>query len=272
MSKGYADHLLDMARHLDREFQREAEGVEVPLFKEKYEDWLQAQTDLAEGTKANYLHWLLKADDWICDLERDFYLLLKKAWTASDFDRVKSLCAEYDGLLVKEKEQAREEGKEQFGESAREIGNWVSSFRKYSIFLEECMQKAESDKIALAEMIKNSRISADHLFLSFRFILWGISRGLKETTMESMVSYIRRVNRELFSKTGHDLLREYLPGYVKTRNAAKINEMFSAMDGKLTERISDCDETEMPCKSLENARSALRNYAEFIKSLIEKAD
>ena len=43
--------------------------------------------------------------------------------------------------------------------------------------------------------------------------------------------------------------------------------MFDALDGKLTERIKEMNETEMSLRQLENSRSALRRYSEFIKSL-----
>lgn len=41
MSKGFADHIINMARLVDREFQREHDGVEAPLFKESFYEWLK---------------------------------------------------------------------------------------------------------------------------------------------------------------------------------------------------------------------------------------
>ena len=63
-------------------------------------------------------------------------------------------------------------------------------------------------------------------------------------------------------------MQDFLPGYVKTRNQAKIDEMFKAMDRKLTERIDSYDETEMSREAFMNGRSALRSYVKFIKSVI----
>ena len=40
MSKGYADYLCVLAREIDREFRRDADGVEAPLFRAEYEEWL----------------------------------------------------------------------------------------------------------------------------------------------------------------------------------------------------------------------------------------
>lgn len=265
MSKGFADYLVVSALELDREFQRELDGVEVPFFSKEFEDWLKSHGKISEGSKANYMRWLRKTDAWICSLEHDFWTLLKKAWEASDFETAKALCAEYETLLLEEKAQAEKDN--EYGETGKEIGNWVSAFRKYRRFIDEQIQKAETDKKVLAAMIEGSRLTAAHLFLDSRFILWGIAKGLSEDTMESYVSYIKRVNSELFCKTGHDILREYLPVYVKTRNRDKIDEMFNAMESKLTERIDNLDETEMPVASLKNCRAAIKKYAEFIKSV-----
>ncbi len=268
MSKGYADYLVDLAREIDREFQRDADGVEVPLFGNDYKKWLKTEGSISEESQVNYNRWLEKADSWICDSDYDFWTLLKKAWESADFETARNLCKEYESKLLEEKGHAEKEGKDEFGVSAKMIGNWVSAFRKYCKFFEEQMKKAETDKKVLAAMIEASRLTANHLFLDIRFILWGMANGLAESTMESYVSNIIRVNRELFCKTGHNILREFLPGYVKTKNVAKIDEMFSAMDAKLIERIDNSDETEMPVEILVNCRSALRKYAEFIKSII----
>ncbi len=120
----------------------------------------------------------------------------------------------------------------------------------------------------LAEKIEASRLKAANLFLEVRFAIWGIDNGLSETTMDSYISEIKSVNRKLFCKTGYDLLHDFLPQYVKTKNEDKINEMFSAMDKLLSRRIDSYNETEMPRESLLNCRAALRKYTEFIKHLI----
>lgn len=104
-----------------------------------------------------------------------------------------------------------------------------------------------------------------------RFLKWLISpdnpKRLAKNTAGSYVSYIKTVNRKLFCKTGYDILA-LIPEFVETKNITKINEMFAAMDSKLTERITEADEAEIPLNSLNNARAALRRYAEFIKSLV----
>jgi|GEM_PF-1614804 len=270
MSKGYADYVIDMMREIDREFQRESDGVEAPLFCDEFEEWLK--TEVSESSQVNYMRWLRKADTHICDLDRDFWTLLKKAWDASDFEKAQTLCNEYEKQLLDEKALAEKIGEKEFGESGKEIGNWVSAFRKYQKFHEEQIKKAPADKKAFAAMIEASRQTANHLFLAFRFTLWGIANGMVESTMKSYVSYIKRINRELFCKTGYDLLYDYLPGYIKNKNIAKIDEMFGAMDDKLTERIENLDETEMPVSHLKNARTALSKYANFIRSVIDQAD
>lgn len=97
--------------------------------------------------------------------------------------------------------------------------------------------------------------------------MWGVRQGKTQDSMESFASNIKRVNRELFCKTGLDRLHKLLPGYVKTRNHEEIDKMFKGMDRELTERIDRYDETEMSRGALMNGRSALRSYAEFIKSI-----
>lgn len=266
MTKGYADYVIAMALEIDREIKRELKGVEMPLFRQKYEEWLKAQ-GLAESSRVNYMRWLHKADSWIFDSDHDFWTLLNKAWNASDFGTAKALCKEYEDLLLEEKEHAKKEGKEEWGESATEIGNWISAFRKFVIFHDEQMENAEADKKALAEMIEASRLTAGHLFLGYRFVMWGVRQGKTQDSMESFASNIKRVNRELFCKTGLDRLHKLLPGYVKTRNHEEIDKMFKGMDRELTERIDRYDETEMSRGALMNGRSALRSYAEFIKSI-----
>ncbi len=111
MTKGYADYVIAMALEIDREIKRELEGVEMPLFRQKYEEWLKAQ-GLAESSRVNYMRWLHKADSWIFDSDHDFWTLLNKAWNASDFGTAKALCKEYEDLLLEEKEHAKKEGKE----------------------------------------------------------------------------------------------------------------------------------------------------------------
>lgn len=266
MSKGYADYLCVLAREIDREFQRESDGVEAPMFCTEFEEWLKSE--ISDGSRVNYMRWLRKADAQICDLDHDFWTLLKKAWNASDFEKAETLCDEYEKQLLDEKAKAEEMGKEEYGESGKEIGDWVSAFRKYRKFHEEQITKAPADKKAFAAMIEASRQTANRLYLAEPFVLWAISKGLADDTMESYVSEIKSVNRKLFCKTGYDILHRYLPGYVKTKNEVKINEMFRAMDAKLIERIDNLDETEMSVSCLTNARAALRKYAEFIHSVI----
>ena len=268
MSKGYADYLVALAREIDLEFQRDADGVDVPLFSNEYQEWLKNAEKISEGSQVNYNRWLKKADAWICESDYDFWTLLKKAWVTTDFETARHLCKEYEDKLLSEKAQAEKDGKEVFGESAKMIGNWISAFRKYCKFFEEQMQKAETDKKVLAAMIEGSRLTADHLFLDIRFVLWGIAKGLAESTMDSYVSNIKRVNREVFCKCGHDVLSENLPKYVKAKDIVAINELFGILDFEIVERLDKLDETEMPVDGLENCRTALRKYAEFIKSII----
>ena len=266
MSKGFADYLIAMARELDRELWRDNDGVEVPLFSERYDEWLKTESKISESSQVNYKRWLRKADEWICHSDRDFWTLLTKAWQSSDFDTVRNLCFEYEAELSEEKANAEKDS--EYGESPKEMGNWISAFRNYVKFLDKELEKAAVDKKAFAAMIATSRETAHNLLFSNQFINWGVKNGKTEGTMESYVSNIKRANKELFCKTGYDLLHYFLPGYIKTKNKAKIDEMFNAMIKKLTERIDTRDETEMNLDGLQNSRSALTAYARFIKAVV----
>ena len=265
MSKGYADYLCALAREVDREFQRDADGVEAPLFKKAFEEWLQTQ-NLSEDSQENYKRWLRKADEWICTTESDFWTLLKRAWDVGDFRTARTLCDNYEKELKTGKSQAEELGKEEWGESAKEIGNWISAFHKYEEFFEAQIEKASNSKQTRNAMIESARASAGDLFMEASFISWGSTKGKAEGTMKSYASYIKHVNRDLFCKTGYDILQKYLPVYVKTGNEAKINEMFASMDRILSKRIDNIDETDMPLSALTNGRAAIRSYADFIRT------
>lgn len=250
-----------MEKLLDREVERYEEGVEVPFMKDEYYEWLEARKELSEGSKVNYKIWLNNADDMICVDGNDFYALLKNAFEGCEYDRCEECLGWYDGLLTREIE--REDDKR-----SKAIRDWRSAFRKYADFMRECMAEAKRN-----ERIRKSRESASSLFLENRFFGWMISpdnaRRIAVDSAESYVSYIKSANKKLFCKTGYDILA-MIPGFIKTKNVVKINEMFDAMDGKLTERINEMNETEMPLGSLNNSRTALRRYAEFIKSIVEQ--
>lgn len=266
MSKGFADYLIAMAREFDRELGRDMDGVEVPLFSERYDEWLKTESKISESSQVNYKRWLRKADEWICHSDRDFWTLLTKAWQSSDIDTVRKLCFEYEAELSEEKANAEKDS--EYGESPKEMGNWITAFRNYVKFLDKELEKAAVDKKALAAMIKASRKTAHNLFLSNQFIIWGVKTGKQEVTMESYVSNIKRINKELFCKTGYDLLFDFLPSYVKTKNRAKIDDMFDAMLKKLDERIDTYNENEMSVDALENCRCAMRDYYTFIKAVV----
>ena len=267
MSKGLADQIVVSARLLDREIERKQKGVEMPLFKEEYYEWLKTQEKLSEGSIVNYKRWLENADELI-DIEgKDFYTLFQKSFELFDYDNCKELIKWYDDLLTEEIKQAE---KEIICETPKTLKNWRSAFRKHAEFLSLCMTEAIDEAKKMNESIQKSRESASTLFLENRFFGWLISPDNPDqrsaATAESYVSQIKTVNKKLFCKTGYDILA-MLPDFIKTNNVEKMNEMFEALDDKLTERINEKNETVMSLRQLENSRSALRKYTEFIKSL-----
>jgi len=272
MSKGLIDAMIVSGDLLDREIERKLDGVEMPLFKDEYYEWLKAQKELSEGSIVNYKRWIENADELIYFDGKDFYMLFKKAFDECDYATCDELIKWYDGLLTDEIEQAKKEEvkNEDICLTSKTLGNWRSAFRKHADFLRMCIANDLEESKRKNERIQRSRESASSLFLENRFFIWMISpnnpKKVVPDTAESYVSNIKSVNKKLFCKTGYNLLA-WLPGFLKTKNTAKIKEMFDAMDRKLTERIGEGNEAEMPLRQLENSRSALRRYAEFIKSL-----
>lgn len=79
MTKGYADYIETLTEEIDRDLQREIDGVDVPLFSKGFEEWLKKQKEISERSRSNYMYWISKADAWLLDPDRDFWTLLKKS-------------------------------------------------------------------------------------------------------------------------------------------------------------------------------------------------
>lgn len=109
MSKGLIDAMIVSGDLLDREINRKLKGVEMPLFKEEYYEWLKTQKELSEGSIVNYKQWLENADELIYADGKDFYTLFKKAFDECDYVTCDELIKWYDGLLTDEVEEAKKE-------------------------------------------------------------------------------------------------------------------------------------------------------------------
>ena len=104
MSIGFADYLVVQAMILDRDLMRDLLGIEVPLFRNEFENWLME--NYKEGTRTNYMRHLRQADEWSIYFENDFWMNLHRAWKASDFSKVKNLCKEHESSFEKDRKAA----------------------------------------------------------------------------------------------------------------------------------------------------------------------
>ncbi|MCH5214358.1 MAG: hypothetical protein J1E97_04130, partial [Muribaculaceae bacterium] len=137
MSKGYNAYLFALARQIDREFEREANGIEVPYLKEEFIKWMDKAAGISESVRKNYHHWITKLDIEFFPYDEDLFEELKKAFEEKDYDRVEELIKKYDDIITEWIEIAK---KEDAGYPAKSISDWRSAFRKYAEFLRWAIQ------------------------------------------------------------------------------------------------------------------------------------
>ena len=268
MSKGYSDYLVALARQIDREFEREANGVEVPYLKEEFIRWMTVN-EVPETTRKNYLHWITKLDIELFPYDEDLFEELKKAFEEKDYDRVEELIKKYDDIITEWIVVAKK-GKIEI--PAKSISDWRSAFRKYAEFLRWVIQTLKNGEKQI--LIDKAKKSADNLFMRNQFIDWAIRLDNPDNvalgTAQTYVSRIKNANKSVFCMTGKDYLA-LLPGLVKKHDVENLNTMFDLMDKILTKRIKEKDESEMNLNELNNARSGFRQYAKFIKSILTES-
>ena len=266
MSKGYNAYLCALARQIDREFEREANGVEVPYLKEEFIRWMTVNNG-TETTRKNYLHWIKKLDIEFFTGDEDLFEELKKAFEAKDYDRVEALIKKYDDIITEWIELAKK-GKIEI--PAKSISDWRSGFRKYIEFLRWAIQTLKNGEKQI--LIDKAKKSADNLFMREKFIDWAIRLDNPDSvsleTAQTYASRIKNANKSIFCKSGQDYLA-LLPGLVKKHDVENLSTMFDLMDKILTKRIEEKDESEMNLNELGNARSGLRLYAKFINSMLK---
>ena len=265
MSKGYSAYLCALARQIDREFEREASGIEVPYLKEEFISWMTVK-EVPETTRKRYRHWITKLDIEFFPYDEDLFEELKKAFEEKEYDRVEELIKKYDDIITEWIEVAKK-GKIEI--PAKSISDWRSAFRKYAEFLRWAIQTLKKDEKQI--LIDKAKKSADNLFMHNQFIDWAIRLDNPDNvalgTAQTYVSRIKNANKSIFCQTGKDYLA-LLPGLVNNHDVENLSTMFDLMDKILTKRIEEKDESEMNLKALGNARSGLRLYAKFIKSIL----
>lgn len=265
MSKGYSDYLVALARQIDREFEREASGIEVPYLKEEFIRWMTVK-EVPETTRKNYLHWITKLDIEFFTDDEDLFEELKKAFEEKDYDRVEELIKKYDDIITEWIEVAKK-GKIEI--PAKSISDWRSAFRKYAEFLRWAIQILKNGEKQI--LIDKAKKSADNLFMRNQFIDWATHPNnpdrISLESAQTFASRIKNANKSIFCMTGKDYLA-LLPDLVKKHDVENINTMFDLMDKILTKRIKEKDESEMNLNELNNARSGFRRYAKFINSIL----
>ena len=266
MSKGYNAYLFALARQIDREFEREASGIEVPYLKEEFIKWMDKAAGISESVRKNYLHWITKLDIEFFPYDEDLFEELKKAFESKDYDRVEELIKKYDDIITEWIEVAK---KENIGYPAKSISDWRSAFRKYAEFLRWAIQTLKNGEKQV--LIEKAKKSADNLFMRNQFIDWVTHPDNPDRiSLESAQTYASRIknaNKSIFCQTGNDYLA-LLPALIKKHDTENLSTMFDKMDKILTKRIKEKDESEMKLNELNNARSGFRRYAKFINSIL----
>ena len=269
MSKGYSAYLCALARQIDREFEREANGIEVPYLKEEFIKWMDKAAGISEYVRKNYLHWITKLDIEFFTDDEDLFEELKKAFEEKDYDRVEELIKKYDDITTEWIEVAK---KEKIGYPAKSISDWRSAFRKYAEFLRWAIQTLKNGEKQI--LIDKAKQSANNLFMRNQFIDWAIRldnpNSVSLESSQTFASRIKNANKSIFCQTGKDYLA-LLPELVKKHDVENIKTMFDLMDKILTKRIKEKDESEMNLNELNNARSAYRLYAKFINSILTES-
>lgn len=67
MSKGYVDYVIANALHIDCEFKRDCDGIEWPIFKDDYLEWLadEQKSGVVKSSQPGYLSAITKLVEYI---------------------------------------------------------------------------------------------------------------------------------------------------------------------------------------------------------------
>lgn len=265
--EGYSDYLCVLDAEIQREFERDALGVEVPYMVRSYKEWMVNTDEKTENVANTYVSYLKMVDRKFFLGEEDFFYLLPQKIKDADFLGVTSLFDKYLDVINKWFELAK---KEDLGISPKVISDCRSGFKNYRRFIEEYLLRTmNGEKKRLSDMKRvrpYNRLFAEDDF--YRWLTTSDEKGI--CSAESYISRLKRMNRILSGAIAAKLpafngdLLGLIPKLMKEQKGGEVIKLLEGIDEKLTQQIHTNDAHLMPILVLRNIVSALRSYRKFL--------
>ena len=265
--EGYSDYLCVLDAEMQREFERDALGVEVPYMVRSYKEWMVNTDEKTENVANTYVSYLKMVEKKIFLGEDDFFYLLPQKIKDADFLGVASLFDKYLELINEYFELAK---KEDLGISPKVISDCRSGFKNYRRFIEESLLRTmNGEKTGLSDM--KGATTYKRLFAEDDFFMWLTMVNEKGTgTAQSYISRLKQMN-SIISKTISAKLPAFkgdvlglIPQWLKEQKGGDVIKLLEGIDENLTQQIHANDTHLIPILGLRNIVSALRSYTKFI--------
>lgn len=164
--EGYSNYVCVLDAEIQREFERDALGVEVPYMVEAYKKWMVNTDEKTENVVNTYVSYLKMVDRKFFLGEEDFFYLLPQKIKDGNFLEVASLFDKYLEIINDWFEYAK---KEDLGISPKVISDCRSGFKNYRRFIEESLLRTmNGEKTSLSDMkeaVTYKRLFAEDDFL-----------------------------------------------------------------------------------------------------------
>lgn len=265
--EGYSDYLCVLDAEIQREFERDALGVEVPYMVEAYKKWMDETDGKTNNVVNSYVSYLKMVDKKFFLGEEDFFYLLPQKIKDADFLGVASLFDKYLEVINKWFELAK---KEDLGISPKVISDCRSAFKNYRRFIEESLLRTmNGEKTSLSDI--RGVTTYKRLFAEDDFYRWlTTSYEMRIGSSQSYISRLKQMN-SIISKTISAKLPAFkgdvlglIPQWLKEQKGGDVIKLLEGIDEKLTQQIHANDTHLMPILGLRNIVSALRSYTKFI--------
>lgn len=221
--KGFADYIIVGWDEVQREFVREALGIEAPLKGELFKAWL-VREGLAEGTAKSYLSNIKRLDkDFFPEvMEEDFFELLKDYLAKGSEKALELMCRM---LSTIRKEQKK--GNPAMPKSA--YSDCYSAFVKYIEFIAFLTDVAPETEVAQDDddeeesLFEDSHVLYEKELLESR-LTFRLTTQDRLTGDEGKVYYPIRLLVRIFGANGED--RQFMSGWLtrSLRNIAVLTE------------------------------------------------
>ncbi len=267
MEKGFVDYLICLDAEIQREFERDCLGIEVPYMAETYKEWMVTTDGKTKNVANSYVSYIKMVDKEFFLGEEDFFYLLPQKIKEGDFLGVASLFDKYLGIINDWFEDAK---KEDFGYSPKVISDCRSGFKNYRRFIEEYLlrtingQKTNLSNVEGAANYK--RLFAEDDF--FRWLTTTDEKGIGSA--QSYISRLKRMNSVISKAISAKLpafksdILSLIPKLMKEQKGGDVIKLLEGIDEKLTQQIHTNDTHLMPILGLRNSISALRSYTKFL--------